>query len=72
LAAIPYPDPDQVPGLAEVYAGIEALGRPVLNLYRAMAHSPEGLRAYIGLSHFVATNPASPAGCESWPFCKRA
>ncbi|HEY8694181.1 MAG TPA: carboxymuconolactone decarboxylase family protein [Chloroflexota bacterium] len=61
MAAIPYPDPDQVLGLAEVYAGIEAMGRPVLNLYRSMAHSPEGLRAYIGLSHFVRDNSSLPA-----------
>jgi len=61
LAAIPYPDPDQVPGLAEVYAGIEGIGRPVLNLYRVMAHSPEGLQAYIGLSHFVRDKSSLPA-----------
>lgn len=60
MAAIPYPDPAHTPGLAEVYAGIEALGRPVLNLYRAMAHSPEGLQAYIGLSHFVRDRSSLP------------
>lgn len=60
MAAIPYPDPDQVPGLADVYAGIEAIGRPVLNLYRVMAHSPEGLQAYIGLSHFVRDKSSLP------------
>jgi 4-carboxymuconolactone decarboxylase len=62
MAAIPYPEPEQVPGLAGVYAGIEALGRPVLNLYRVLAHSPEGLQAYIGLSHFVRDSSSLPAG----------
>lgn len=61
MAAIPYPEPEQVPGLAEVYEAVEALGRPVLNLYRAMAHSPEGLQAYIGLSHFVRDHSSLPS-----------
>jgi 4-carboxymuconolactone decarboxylase len=62
LAAIPFPDPAGTPGLAEVYAGIQALGRPVINLYRALGHSPEGLQAYIGLSHFVRDRSSLPAG----------
>jgi len=36
------------------------MGRPVLNLYRSMGHSPEGLRAYIGLSHFVRDRSSLP------------
>jgi 4-carboxymuconolactone decarboxylase len=61
MAAIPYPDPEAVPGLAEVYAGIGGIGRPVLNLYRVMGHSPQGLQAYIGLSHFVRDNSSLPS-----------
>jgi len=60
LAAIPYPDPESVAGLAEVYQRIAGIGRPVLNLYRIMGHSPEGLQAYIGLSHFVRDNSSLP------------
>lgn len=61
MAAIPFPDRDQVPGLAEVYERIAGIGRPVLNLYKAMAHSPEGLNAYIGLSRFVRDQSSLPA-----------
>jgi len=60
IAAVPYPDPQAVPGLAEVYAEVGAIGRPVLNLYRIMGHSVDGLRAYIGLSHFVRDRSSLP------------
>src|SRR5437870_1883018 len=60
MAAIPYPDLESVPGLAEVYQRIAGIGRPVINLYRSMGHSPEGLRAYIGLSHFVRDSSSLP------------
>ncbi len=60
MAAIPYPDPESVPGLPGIYERIAGLGRPVINLYRVMGHSPEGLEAYIGLSHFVRDNSELP------------
>ena len=60
MAAIPYPNADEVPGLAEVYQDIAGIGRPVLNLYRVMGHSPQGLRAYIGLSRFVRDQSSLP------------
>jgi 4-carboxymuconolactone decarboxylase len=60
VVAIPYPDPESVPGLSGIYERIAGLGRPVINLYRVMGHSPEGLEAYIGLSHFVRDNSELP------------
>jgi 4-carboxymuconolactone decarboxylase len=60
LAAIPYPDPDSLPGLAEAYAEITGIRGRVSNLYRVMSHAPEGLRAYIGLSHYVRDQSSLP------------
>lgn len=60
MAAIPYPDPDEVAGLAEVYAEIGGIRGYVSNLYRIMGHAPEGLRAYIGLSHYVRDQSSLP------------
>lgn len=60
MAAIPYPDPEATPGLAEVFAEISAIRGRVSNLYRVMSHSPKGLRAYIGLSHYVRDESSLP------------
>ena len=36
-----------------VFARVEAMGRPVLNLYRALANQPAALEAFLGMSGYV-------------------
>src|SRR5579884_3970990 len=45
---------------AAVYAEIRALGRPVLNLYRALANQPPALRAFLGMSRYVRDRSSLP------------
>jgi alkylhydroperoxidase family enzyme len=45
----------RVPYVADdpVFARIEAMGRPVLNLYRALANQPAALEAFLSMSRYV-------------------
>lgn len=46
-ARVPYVSDDPL------FARIEAMGRPVLNLYRALANQPQALDAFLGMSAYV-------------------
>ena len=45
----------RVPYVADdpVFARVEAMGRPVLNLYRVLANQPAALEAFLGMSAYV-------------------
>lgn len=45
----------RVPYVADdpIFARIEAMGRPVLNLYRALANQPPALEAFLSMSRYV-------------------
>ncbi|HEY6876265.1 MAG TPA: carboxymuconolactone decarboxylase family protein [Candidatus Dormibacteraeota bacterium] len=47
MARVPYVKSDPV------FARVEAMGRPVLNLYRALANQPAALEAFLGMSAYV-------------------
>ena len=53
MARVPYVEPGTSPAADDVYAELAAMGRPVLNLYRALANQPEALRAFLGMSRYV-------------------
>lgn len=46
---IPYEDDPAPPG-SDVYDSMRARGRPILNLYRVIANSPEVLKGFIAIS----------------------
>ena len=46
-ARVPYVQNDPV------FARVEAMGRPVLNLYRALANQPAALEAFLDMSRYV-------------------
>jgi 4-carboxymuconolactone decarboxylase len=46
-ARVPYVRSDPV------FARVEAMGRPVLNLYRALANQPAALEAFLDMSRYV-------------------
>jgi 4-carboxymuconolactone decarboxylase len=41
------------PAADELFAVIEGMGRPVLNLYRMLANQPPALAAFLGMSRYV-------------------
>ena len=47
MGRVPYVKSDPV------FARVEAMGRPVLNLYRALANQPAALEAFLGMSAYV-------------------
>lgn len=53
MARVPYVEPGSSLAADDVYAQLTAMGRPVLNLYRALANQPEALRAFLGMSRYV-------------------
>ncbi len=63
MARIPYVDPpaeaDADPArLRELYHDIAGLRGTVLNLYRAIAHQPEALRAFMTMSRYIRDDAA--------------
>ena len=47
MGRVPYVKSDPV------FARVEAMGRPLLNLYRALANQPAALEAFLGMSAYV-------------------
>src|SRR6266705_1854561 len=50
------------PQVDEVFAQVEALGRPVLNLYRVLANQPPALSAFLEMSRYVRDASSLDAG----------
>ena len=53
MARLPYTQAGASPAVDELFAEIEGMGRPVLNLYRALANQPPALAAFLGMSRYV-------------------
>lgn len=53
MARLPYVERGASRRVDELYARIGRLGRPVLNLYRVMAHEPAALDAFLQMSAYV-------------------
>jgi 4-carboxymuconolactone decarboxylase len=53
VARLRYVTSGSSPDADELYAEIEAIGRPVLNLYRVLANQPPALGAFLGMSRYV-------------------
>jgi len=56
LARLPYVDRNASARVDELYGRIGRLGRPVLNLYRVLAHQPAALEAFLGMSAYVRSS----------------
>jgi 4-carboxymuconolactone decarboxylase len=46
----------------ELYAELERVGRPALNLYRVLANQPPALAAFLGVSRYVRSQSSLDAG----------
>ena len=55
-ARVPYVQADSA------FARVEAMGRPVLNLYRALANQPAALDAFLDMSRYVRSGSSLDAG----------
>jgi 4-carboxymuconolactone decarboxylase len=53
MARLPYIEAGGSPAVDELFAEIEGMGRPVLNLYRVLANQPPALAAFLGMSRYV-------------------
>ncbi len=53
MARLPYMKKGASPQVDEVFAQVEGLGRPVLNLYRVLANQPPALSAFLEMSRYV-------------------
>jgi 4-carboxymuconolactone decarboxylase len=53
VARLPYIEAGASPAVDELFAEIEGMGRPVLNLYGALANQPPALAAFLGMSRYV-------------------
>lgn len=50
------------PAVDHLYAEIEGMGRPVLNLYRALANQPPALAAFLEMSRYVRSGSTLDPG----------
>jgi alkylhydroperoxidase family enzyme len=50
---VPYVEAGSSASVDSIYAEIDRMGRPVLNLYRALANQPPALAAFLGMSRYV-------------------
>jgi 4-carboxymuconolactone decarboxylase len=62
VARLPYMDKGASPQVDDVFAQVEALGRPVLNLYRVLANQPPALSAFLEMSRYVRDASSLDAG----------
>ena len=62
MARVPYVEPGASPAVDAVYAEIERMGRPVLNLYRALANQPPALAAFLEMSRYVRSGSSLDPG----------
>jgi 4-carboxymuconolactone decarboxylase len=62
MARLPYLDPGASPAVDALYAEIERMGRPVLNLYRVLANQPPALAAFLAMSRYVRSESSLDPG----------
>ena len=53
MARLRYVGGSNAPAIEAVFAEIQRMGRPVLNLYRVLANQPPALTAFLGMSRYV-------------------
>jgi alkylhydroperoxidase family enzyme len=53
VGRLPYVENGTSAPVDDLYAEVERMGRPVLNLYRALANRPAALGAFLGMSRYV-------------------
>jgi 4-carboxymuconolactone decarboxylase len=62
MARLPYVKTGVSAGADHLYAEIERMGRPVLNLYRVLANQPPALGAFLGMSRYVRAGSSLEPG----------
>ena len=62
MARLPYVRAGQSPAVDQVYEQIGRMGRPVLNLYRALANQPPALAAFLEMSRYVRSRSSLDPG----------
>lgn len=62
MARLPYPQAGTSPPVDALYAELGRMGRPVLNLYRAMANQPPALAAFLEMSRYVRSESSLNPG----------
>ena len=62
MARLPYVGRGAALAVDELYAEIERLGRPVLNLYRVLANQPPALAAFLHMSRYVRSGSSLEPG----------
>jgi 4-carboxymuconolactone decarboxylase len=59
---VPYVEAGSSPAVDELYAEVGRMGRPVLNLYRALANQPPALAAFLEMSRYVRSGSSLDPG----------
>ena len=62
MARLPYVAQGESPAVDALYAEIGRMGRPVLNLYRALANQPPALAAFLEMSRYVRSGSSLDPG----------
>ena len=62
MARLSYVDQGASPVVDALYAEIERMGRPVLNLYRELANQPPALAAFLEMSRYVRSGSSLDTG----------
>jgi 4-carboxymuconolactone decarboxylase len=62
MARLPYVKAGTSAQADELFAEIERMGRPVLNLYRVLANQPPALDAFLGMSRYVRSESSLEPG----------
>jgi AhpD family alkylhydroperoxidase len=62
VARLPYVEAGTSASVDDLYAAIDRLGRPVLNLYRALANQPPALAAFLEMSRYVRSGSSLDPG----------
>ena len=62
MARLPLVQAGTSPAVDYLYAEIERMGRPVLNLYRALANQPPALAAFLEMSRYVRSGSTLDPG----------
>jgi 4-carboxymuconolactone decarboxylase len=62
VARLPIVQAGTSPAVDYLYAEIERMGRPVLNLYRALANQPPALAAFLEMSRYVRSGSTLDPG----------
>jgi alkylhydroperoxidase family enzyme len=62
MARVPYIKAGKSQAVDDLYEEIGSMGRPVLNLYRALANQPPALAAFLEMSRYVRGGSSLDAG----------